>query len=261
MVNRIRAGPYVSRSTINDQLTTVVYQGPSYDGPDARECARHGINVAGIQGEPIRRVAFAWGNDNVDVAAIQPSSKFPGNPYADLFSIRDGKLVPTANFCGKELGRLGLELDLVARLITGKSNPDHGQQFEGKPVVVRNSYDVPLVVRRIDTFPERTDLAGYVRKSAGRLGINGDTEVGLVFAYGTTAGSKTGKIRPAVDFVAIPRTQQTPRNPDFDMHTVVGNKEWQPAGICRLEVPVVVESAKRLARLGIERFVDAVETA
>jgi hypothetical protein len=265
MIKPLSAGPYVDRRVdraCSGRPTYVIYQSKSYSGSDVQICAYNGIGQANILTAPARVVAFVWGNDNVDVAAIQNNPEFPSNPYADLYSIRNDRPTPTAKFNVREMDRLASELDLAARLVTHKPNPTHGQRFMGKPAIVRNSYDVPLVVRRINTFPESANLGRYVRQSSRRLGIDGSTEVGLVFAYGTTAGRGSGQIEPAADIVAIPKTQPTPKpnNPEFNMHTVVGDEEWQPAGICRLEAPVVAESTCSFAELGLKKFL-SVETA
>lgn len=234
MATQITAGPYVSRhvaSAGNGQPTTVLYQGPSYSGPDARESVRHGMNVAGIKGKPVRQVAFAWGEDNVDVAAIN-HGPILGNPYADLYSVRDGKLVPTPNFCSRELGQLVEELDLTARLATHKTDPTTRQRLAGEQFT-RNSCGAPLVVNKLATFPNGVDVRDYALQRTDALGLGGETGVAIVFAYGTNA---SGTFGPAADILAIRSEQPTPENPDFDLHTIVGEKVWQPAGICRFEV-------------------------
>lgn len=238
MVTAISAGPYASRQVAragDGQPTTVLYRSPTYTSHDVRETMRRGMNVAGITRTPIRLVAFAWGKDNVDIAAIQENTKSLGNPWADCYSVRDGKPVHPANFCSRELEQLVQELDLAARKISRQQNPRTNLSFR-KVLSARNSNSVPLLVNCVGSFPDQIHVADYSRTITSVLG--GETALAIVFAYGTDA---SGTFEPAADVLAFPANQLTPENPDMKLHTIVGKKEWQPAGICRAEANLTTQ--------------------
>ncbi len=240
--------PYVGRTVARaggGQPTTVAYQSPTYSGPDVRETVKHGIGTLRPLGKPARLVAFAWGGDNVDFAAIQNNKNFPGNPYADTYSVRDGQRVLPVNFCTRELSQLVKELDLVARLSSHQKNPDTLQrnreifQFHG-------INDVPLLVYTNRSFPYSTvDIRDHAITSAAELGVGRETALAIIFAYGANASGQRG---PAADILAFQRKQPNPRNPEFSLHTVVGKKVWQPAGICRYEAKEFASLVKPLTQ-------------